>query len=221
MVVGFLVPVGMAFAEWVLRPESAGERATRAGWLQIGLPFLGGVVLVIGIMLDATGIIAMSLPLEIVGVVIFAWRMFPTIRRVSWTAGGLERHGAVAAVFLLVNIGILTYLLANYIDDFEAAPRRLGLALDHSIFVGVLTNAILALIARTSFGGRAAWVNEAVFWGFSVGIAGFVVGLLADQTPIIRVATPLLGASILLAIAVPLLAVARGGARVQPGLSTP
>lgn len=220
MVVGFLVPVGMAFAEWVLRPESTHDRATRAGWLQIGLPFLGGVALVVGILLDATPIIGLSLPLEIIGVLIFAWRMFPVVRRVSWVHGGLERHGAVAALFVLVNIGLFVYLIANYIDDFEAAPRRLALALDHSIFVGVLTSTILALIARMSSDGRPEWVNQAVFWGFSMGIAGFIVGLVADLSPVIRVFTPLLGASILLAIAVSLLALLRGESTVQGGAST-
>jgi hypothetical protein len=40
-----------------------------------------------------------------------------------------------------------------------------------------------------------------VFWGINLGIAGFVVGLLADAAVIKRVATPIMGAAILLGLA--------------------
>jgi hypothetical protein len=201
MVVGFLVPVGMALTEWVLRPSSVGEPATRAGRLQILLPFLGGVVLLVGVLLDATPVIAMNLPLELGGVGIFVWRMVPLVRRVSLLDTDVSRHGVAAALFLLVNIGILFYLIANYIEDFEEAPRRLLLALDHSIFVGVLTMTILALIALTMRTERPPWVDHAVFAGTTIGIGGFVVGLLADADVVLRIFTPILGAAILLAIA--------------------
>ena len=42
MVVGFLVPVGMALSEWAIRPASLEERASLAGRIQILLPFGGG-----------------------------------------------------------------------------------------------------------------------------------------------------------------------------------
>lgn len=41
-----------------------------------------------------------------------------------------------------------------------------------------------------------------MFWGLNIGVAGFIVGLIADSSPIIRVATPLLGIAILTATAV-------------------
>lgn len=211
MVVGFLVPVGMAFIEWTVRPESIGDRATRAGQLQIALPFLGGVALAAGMLLEVEPLIMLSLPLEVAGLVIFLVRTVPTIRKISWLDAGLARHGAAATIFLIVNIAVLVYLIGNYIDDFEAAPRRLVLALDHSIFVGVLTNAILAMIALTLRTPRAAWVDHAVFWGVNLGFAGMLLGLLADQTHMIRTFTPILGFAILLAIAVHLLDVVKGG----------
>jgi hypothetical protein len=200
MVVGFLVPVGMALVEWVLRPGSVHEPATRAGQLQILLPFLGGVVLLVGFLVDVDALIALNLPLELVGVGIFVWRIAPMARAVSLTGRGVARFGVPAAVFLLVNIAILVYLIANYIEDFDEAPRRLMLALDHSIFLGVLTAGIIALIAMTSDVERPAWVDHSVFVGLNVGVAGFVLGLLADATPMLQVFTPVMGAAILLAI---------------------
>ena len=202
MVVGFLVPVGMAFAEWVLRPGATEQRATRSGWLQIGLPFTGGVCVVLGILFDVLPLVMLSLPFELVGLGIFLWRMWPSARRTSWLDADLARHGVTASLFLVANVVLLVYLVSNYAEDgIDTAPRRLLLAFDHSIFVGTLTMTILAFIARQSTATRAPMADHLVFWGLTVGVAGFMTGLISDADPIIRVFTPLLGVAILFAIA--------------------
>jgi hypothetical protein len=218
MVVGFLIPVGMAFSEWVMRPESADERAGRLGWLQIGLPFLGGVAVVLGILLDLLPLIMLSLPFEIIGLLIFLWRLLPAARRISWLSASPTRHGVVGLIFLVVNIAIFVYLISNYADDFEAAPRRLFLALDHSIFVGVLTMNIVGYIATLSRASRAAWMEHVVFAGSTGGIAAFLAGLLLDTDVLIRVGTPVLGVTLLFAIAVHVMGLRRTGqsSPVQP-----
>jgi hypothetical protein len=214
MVVGFLIPVGMAFSEWVLHPGSVRERATRLGWLQIGLPFIGGVSVVLGILLDILPLVMLSLPFEIVGAVIFVWRMLPHLRRTSWLAG-TARHGAAASIFLVVNIVIFVYLISNYAEDFAATPRRLLLALDHSIFVGVLTLAIFGYVAHISRAPRPPVVDHIVFGTVVVGITLFVAGLLADTNGLIHAGTPLLGVGLLLGIVVHV----AGLLRVAPDLA--
>jgi hypothetical protein len=209
MVVGFLIPVGMAFAEWVMRPGSIDERASRLGQAQIGLPFLGGVAVMLGILLDMLPLIMLSLPLELGGLLIFLWRIVPQARRVSWLAASSERHGVVAAIFLVVNISIFVYLIGNYAEDFEATPRRLLLALDHSIFVGVLTIAIIGYIGSLSRAARPPIVDHVVFGGMTLGVSAFVAGLLADQDVLIRAGTPVLGVAILLGLAVHILGMVR------------
>jgi len=205
MVVGFLIPVGMAFAEWVLNPASAREKATRLGQLQIGLPFIGGVSVVLGILLDILPLVMLSLPFEVIGLAIFIYRMAPGVLRTSWLTANTARHGSVAALFLIVNIAIFVYLIANYAEDFEAAPRRLMLALDHSIFVGVLTMAILGYIASISTAARQPIVDHAIFGGTLVGITLFTAGLLADIDGLIRAGAPILGIALLIGIAVNIL----------------
>jgi hypothetical protein len=202
MVVGFLVPSAMALIEWVLDPDSIRRRASIAGWLQIGLPFLGGLAVSAGILTDTLPLVMLSLPLEVIGVLIFLVRVLPRFGLAHWLEAGPARHAAIAAPFLVVNIALFVYLIANYAADFNATPPRLFLALDHSIFVGVLTNSIIGLIMRTTPGRRPAWVDHFVFMAVVLGITGFVCGLIADQTPVIRVATPLLGAGVLTAIGV-------------------
>ena len=203
MVVGFLVPMGMALSEWAIRPASLEERASLAGRLQILLPFGGGVSLLFGTLMGVLPLVMLSLPLEIVGLVIYLVRIVPRFGAVSWLAALPARHGVAAVLFLVVNIAILAYTIVNYAaTGFENAPRGLFIALDHSIFVGVLTSAILAFVMTLSRGTRAAWIDHAVFWGVTLGVAAFLVALLAEVPPLIRVATPVLGAALLLAIAV-------------------
>jgi len=204
MVVGFLVPVGMVFSEWVLNKDATLQPASRAGWLQIGLPFLGGVAVVVGLLLDLIPLIMLSLPFEIIGIAIFVVRMIPNIRTTSFFETGNARYGVIASIFVVVNLCIFVYLIVNYIsqDDFDSIPRRLMLALDHSIFIGVLTVALIPFIGRYTLKTYKDFIDHVMFWGLSVGTIGFMVGLLVDTDILIRVFTPILGLAILHAIGV-------------------
>ncbi len=200
MVIGFMIPAGMAYAEWVLRPESADERAGIAGWLQIGLPFLGGVAIVIGFLSNQFALVQLSLPLEIVGTLIFLVRLAPTALRTSWMVAGPGWHAVVAMIFLPINVALLVSLIVRYAPNVEEAPVRLFEAIDHTIFVGVMTSAILGYLMTLSTASRPRWVDALVFWGVTMGVTGFVAGLLTDQTHVIRTFTPMLGVAILTAV---------------------
>ena len=90
MVVGFLIPVGMALAEWGLRGSTL-PAAGRLGRCQIGLPFLGGVLLMVGLLLDIDPLPPLAALIELVGVVIFFIRMRPELRG---SRGASGRRGA-------------------------------------------------------------------------------------------------------------------------------
>ncbi len=200
MVVGFLIPVGMAFVEWALDGTSITRRATLAGKLQVGLPFLGGILVIIGLLADIVALVTFSLPFEIIGLVILIVRVRPALMSVSLTSTGPSRHGAVALVFLVVNITLLVILVAKYFSKELDPPRHLLLALDHSIFIGVMTNAILAMISRFR-SAIAPRVEHLVFVGINVGLPLFLAGLLLENAPLKQSGTPLIGLAILLAIA--------------------
>lgn len=201
MVVGFLVPVGMAFIEWVLDPNSVTKKATLAGWLQIGLPFLGGLLAMIGLLLEITPLVTFGVPFEIIGLVILVVRMRGPLMAVRVTGDSPARHGLAGLIFLIVNISLLVYLVGKYFSKEIDPPTNVLLALDHSIFIGVMTNSILAIIVLFRR-PVAAMVDHLVFAGLNLGLAGFVVGLLADSAPVKRVATPVMGLAILLALAI-------------------
>lgn len=200
MVVGFLIPVGMAFVEWALDGTSITRRATLAGKLQVGLPFIGGILVIIGLLADIVALVTFSLPFEIIGLIILIVRVRPALMSVSLTSTGPARLGAVALVFLVVNVTLLVILVAKYFSKELDPPRHLLLALDHSIFIGVMTNAILAMINRFR-SAVAPRIEHVVFAGINVGLPLFLLGLLLENAPLKQSGTPLIGLAILLAIA--------------------
>ena len=205
MVIGFLIPVGMALAEWHLRPETLEQRATRAGWLQIGLPFVGGLCVTAGLLADAPPLISVSLPFEVVGVGIFVKRVLPGFKAVD---GDRATPGFVAAptvVWLVLNIVFFIYLIARFQGDFDLVRIGLILALDHMMFIGVMSNSLFAQVRAATPGAKATAVRVLVM-AMNIGLAGFVVGLLADVAILKQLFTPIMGLGILHGIALFLVA---------------
>jgi hypothetical protein len=197
MVVGFLIPVGMALAEWGLR-GSALEPAGRLGTAQVALPFVGGVLLMVGLLLEIDALPPLATLIELGGVGIFFKRLWRPIRAVAWGERTPGRYAAAAAVAIIVNIIFLNYLVAANKGDIDLVGTHQILALDHTMFVGVLTNAIFALLLVATAGQtRWARLDDVVFVGLNLALIGFVVSLLAEATWLMRIATPILGACIL------------------------
>ncbi len=75
------------------------------------------------------------------------------------------------------------------------------LSLDHSIFIGVMTNSILAVV--TMFRRpTSALFGHVVFFGLNLGLIGFLAGLLLESKPLMHASTPVMGLTILLAVVV-------------------
>jgi hypothetical protein len=209
----------MALAEWALGWPTL-RAAGRAGRWQIALPFIGGVVLMIGLLFDIEPLPPMAALIELVGIVLFVRRMWPGVRAVDWMASTPARHGAVAAIAVVANILFLNYLIGANAGDVDKIADRQILAVDHLMFVGVLTNGIFGLLRGvTADDRRWAPLDNVVFFGMNLGLLGFVVSLLADNVGIERVATPVLGASILLGLALHTARFLKSAAVTPPALS--
>lgn len=197
MVVGFLIPVGMALAEWGLRGSSL-ERAGRLGTAQVALPFAGGILLMLGLLLDVDALPPLATLLELGGVAIFLKRLWQPLRHVAWRVRSPGRYAAAAAAAIVVNIIFLNYLVTANAGDLDLVGIHQILALDHTMFIGVLTNAIFALLLVAT-AGATRWprLDGVVFVGMNVALVGFVVSLLAEADWLTRLATPVLGACIL------------------------
>jgi len=202
MVVGYLILAGMAIGEWYLLPETP-AREQKLGIIQVMLPFLGGLALTVGAILDIFVLLLLNVPLEILGVLIFLWRLGPRLFRLPWLKGSGQRLAGISVLFIAVNVGLLAYLIVTYAEDFESIPPWLIFALDHAVFIGVMTNGLFAMIFLAGVSQRSvwAWSDHVLFWGMNIGLVGFVVGLITQEAAIKRIFSPIMGASILIAIA--------------------
>ncbi len=196
MVVGFLVPVAMSMVEWAFFFPNP-PKATRLGQIQMIFPFLGGVILMTALLLDITALAPPAVLLELVGIVILVVRMFPHIRKLDWMAATPERHAVMGLVGVIFTIGLAQYFIIRYEGDFDLVPTHQLLALDHAQFIGAMTNAIFAMLMAATIGRRGTGVDQGIFLAINIGIIGFVVGLLADASPLKHTFTPIMGVGLL------------------------
>lgn len=105
----------------------------------------------------------------------------------------------------------------NYFSQEIAPPVNVLLALDHSIFIGVMTNSIFAVIMLFRRPVPAI-VDDIVFYGLNLGLIGFLTGLLLDSGPIKQAATPVLGIAILVGVVANVMALG-GGTEARAGAS--
>lgn len=201
MVVGFLIPMGMALAEWRLSPQSVNVIADRRGRIQIAAPFLGGVSLMVGALLDVTPLIGLSLPLEIIGIVVFIRRLRAPMKLVDWIRGHWDRGSLATTIFLTADIALLVYLIVRYKGEVDDAPPHLLLALDHMMFIGVMTNSLFGLVDNAAKHRRWPRIDNWVFWTMNIGLVVFAFGLLIDVTVLKRIGAPFMGTAILFGIA--------------------
>lgn len=204
MVVGYLLLVGMAISEWRLMPDTG--KLARAGLVQITLPFVAGLALTVGLLIDNFALLGVNVLFEIVGVAIYIVRFAPRIIRARWLEPSSERYFAISSVFVVINVALIVYLIGAIVTkvytDFLLIPRWLIFGQDHAMFIGVMTNALFGLIYITTSERRNywRWADHILFWGMNFGMIGFVISLLANAPFFERVFTPIMGGSILLGL---------------------
>jgi hypothetical protein len=203
MVVGYLILAGVAIDEQLVGGPGT-EGLTRGGRWQAWLFFSAGIFLAIGILFEIMPLLGLNLLFEVIGVGIVLTRHRSRLASVGWDEPSPARFGAASILFLVPALGILGYVIVRYSEDIDQTPVRLLLALDHATFIGILTNAIFGMLFVAAASRREvwAWADQVVFWAINLGVAGFVIGLLADTAEIKRIATPIMGAGILLGLLV-------------------
>jgi hypothetical protein len=203
MVVGYLILAGVAIDEQLVGGPGT-EGLTRGGRWQAWLFFLAGIFLAIGILFEVMPLLGLNLLFEVIGVGIVLTRHRSRLASVGWGTPSPARFGAASILFLIPALVVLGYVIVRYSDDIDATPARLLLALDHATFIGILTNAIFGMLFVVAASRREvwSWADQVVFWAINLGVVGFVIGLLADAAEIKRIATPIMGAGILLGLLV-------------------
>lgn len=221
-VVGYLILLGMALCEWRLMTVS--NKISIAGIIQISLPFIAGFVLTAALLLNVTPLFGLNALLEVVAVVIFVVRFLPRVISINWAGRANERFLAFSALFLVVNVALLVWLIALLVSGMIADPTQapgILLASDHSMFIGVITNALFAMIAGATAQRRSfwSWADDVLLWGMNLGLVGFLVGLILQLPILERIFTPIMGLSILLGLLVYALRARGSGAEAEASAS--
>lgn len=202
MVVGFLIPVALAMAEWALFFPHP-PKASRAGTIQMAFPFLGGIVLMLALLLDIVPLAPVAVLLEFVGVGIFFKRMWPSFRALNLREISPGLHALVSSLSVVFVLGLAQYLIIRYEGDLDLAPVHNLLALDHAQFIGAMTNAVFAMLFATTVApGQRTRPHMITFAIVNIGMAGFVLGLLLDVTVLKRIFAPIMGLGLLMGLAI-------------------
>lgn len=204
MTFGYLVLAAMGFIEW----RVLGTRGLpTSGLIQVGALFLGGLVISVGLLAgieQAAG--GLYLLTQLVAVVLFVIRIWPRALRRSWTAADPTRHFGAASLWVVAALILFMYIVFKFIsspDDPNALPFNVLIASDHTVYIGVITNIVLGLLILLLLRrGAAAWIGQVVFWGVNLGLAVFVIGLILDTAEIKRIGAPVMGITLLVALAI-------------------
>lgn len=206
MAFGYLVLVGMGLVEWRLAPPS--DRLTRGGAVQVASLFIGSILLTVGALTGIEVLLQLNTPFQLIAVAIFVARMGGFVVRAPWLSDGSARFLAAAGVFVAVDIGLLLFLIVQLLSgaygpmtsdvSLLKIPVWMIFALDHAIFIGVMSNAIFGLAHDLSHDhvGIWRWADRVVFWGMNLGLVGFVVGLALEAALVKQIFSPVMGVAI-------------------------
>ena len=206
MTFGYLVLVSFGLIEWRL----LGTRSLpRAGLVQVLALFVGGLVISVGLLAGAAqaagGIYLLT---QLVAVVLFVVRIWPKSLRVGWLDPNPIRHVGAASVWVVGALILFMYLVFTFItaanpQDPAALPFNVLIASDHAVYIGVITNIMLGLLSLLVLDAvaRRSWISHVIFWGVNLGLMVFVVGLIVDTAEIKRIGAPVMGVTLLIALA--------------------
>ena len=213
---GYLVLVSAGFIEWQL---TGGGKRSVAGLVQIALLFLGGLVLSFSLLLSAQlgqasqSLAGLATLLTIAGIVVVAVRLGRAALSVSWSSGG-KRHVAMGVPWVAAAVIFQFFLVQQFIasqGDINKVSVGLLHSLDHSYFVGLMTNVLFgAVLVLTAGDARAwSWADNVIFFGLNLGAAAFVAVLITvgsgegakPFTHPVSFTAPIIGLSALLGIA--------------------
>jgi hypothetical protein len=231
---GYLVLVAAGFAEWQL--AGGGKRST-LGLVQVYLLFVGGLVLSASILLGSFlgPQLSQALPgiatlLTLAGIIIVAVRFGRAAIAAPWMGVAGTRHIAIAVPFLALAVVLQAILVQQFIaaqGDFTKISIGLLHALDHSYFIGVMTNILFGAILVTSADRPRVWpwADHVIFFGLNLGAAAFILVLLTvgsgegakPFTHPVSFVAPIMGLSALLGIATHLMRLMGAKAAVAAG----
>lgn len=199
MVIGFVILASIAIAEWMLGGRHVANLSDdRLGASQMVLVFLAGLFGMLGLLLGIDPLIQLNVPLEVIGIGIVLWRLRRHLTPSAWRAGP-GRFVRTGVLGLIPTVILTAAVVQQFVSGAEFTEfQHLVVALDHTTFLLVVTNLILAMMVAGSKISEA--VESVMYYGLLIGAGGFIAGLLTQSAVAKRIFTPLLGLILLHAI---------------------
>lgn len=196
MLIGYLVLAGAAIVHWLLNGSQ-----TMAGRIVMWALFVGGVVANLSFILDVEALVQVATLLEVAAIVTFTVHMWSRIKPSAWAGQGADNFARFAAVFLVIGVALLVYVVQLFMSgeldpETGVGPIRVLTAFDHAMFIGVMTNALFAIVGR----GTREPAPAALPWVVNAGVVVFLVGLVADSDVLIQIGAPVMGLALLYGI---------------------
>lgn len=207
MTFGYLVLVAMAIIEWrIVRTRDL----PRAGLVQFGALFLGGLIISISLLIRAEqaggGLYLLT---QIIAVVLFVIRVWPRSLQIDWTSGDPVRHFGASSLWVVGAMALFLYVVFTFISTgvdptSPEGPGNILLASDHAAYIGIVTNIVLGLLITIVLRAevRRSWVGQLIFWGVNLGLLVFVIGLIVDTAQLKQVGAPLMGITLLASLGI-------------------
>lgn len=205
MTFGYIVLTAMGLIEWRVLGTTG---LPRGGLVQVIALFLGGLIISVALLAGAEqaggGIYLLT---QLVAVVLFVVRIWPRSLRIGWLSADPIRHFAAASVWVVGALILFMYLVFTFITaadptDESAFPLNLLIASDHAVYIGVITNIVLGLLSLLVLRGASSAIAHVIFWGVNLGLLVFVIGLIVDTAEIKRIGAPVMGITLLVALAI-------------------
>jgi hypothetical protein len=207
MTFGYLVLVAMAFIEWRILGT---RNMPRAGLVQFGALFLGGLVISISLLIGAEqaggGIYLLT---QLIAVVLFVIRIWPRSLLIDWASGNPVRHFAASSLWVVAAMAMFMYVVFAVISTgvdptSPEGPGNILLASDHAAYIGIVTNILLGLLITIVLRAevRRSWVGQVIFWGVNVGLLIFVIGLIVNTAALKQLGAPLMGITLLASLGI-------------------
>lgn len=200
MIAGFVILAGLALIEWLMPGrEAPSVRESKTGVAQMLALFVAGLLFVAGSLFAVEPLLQVAGTLQLLGALILIGRFRRDLAPSRWAGSPVNQFVRTAVVGMIVVVALVIYLISQLSTGatFEEIGH-IALAFDHLNFIMVITNLVFAMMIMTSDVSDA--VNRFIFWGVNIGVAGFAAGLVAQNSVVKRIFTPILGLTLLYAI---------------------